>query len=920
MRKIPSSIALRLAIWFLALSFLPFGVVAFFISQNVMHAFEHQAAESQREQARLNMEILSDSHAGENEFMSHLLRGQPKDGEHFIVDTRGVILFHPDDSQIGRRVQDIYSPETVGVILSEPNGGVVDADAGYIVGFSRFRDDDWVDIVAVEVLPLENVIAGLVRASSSQLAASLFFIILAWGLVTWVVLVRPLRRLTRAAREIGRGNMDVEVDTSYMDDELALLGFTLNETQREVRNLIDGLQRQVDELDHAYYSLWKSEERSRLVFDSINDAIVLLSIKSGAILDVNEKFFEISGYQREDLSILSARDLSSGVDGYTFRNLLRFIRRARKGEPQMFEWHARCKDGSYLWVEINARSASLGEGNQHLVVVVRDIDQRKRSQQIQVAMYRIAQIGQAQPSLYEFFSSVHQILQTLFPCPNLAVALYGNSKEDVYYPYRLDERELWLQAQGELDHTLLRAMQRQEGALWVNAGNITDYLEDSPPIEGFEITFQDWIGIPLQTSRRLQGALVLKYYPSSPQPARADLESLSLICVQVAAALERKLAEKALRESEARWQTLMKSSPQLIITVNRAGEILFVNQPLTGLIGDMLPETAFLNFLPGENNEEKWRMLGRVFNQRAAISFEFSIHTPEDTEIWFSANLAPVVDSGRVELAILNAMDITVRKKAEDQVLRLNDQLEQRVRERTSLLEAANQELESFSYSISHDLRAPLRAINGFSRILQDEWTTSEPESRQRYLALIRDNARQMGLLIDDLLAFSRLGRQKLNMQRIPMRETIEQALATLAPEIEGRKIEVIIPEQLPDCAGDPVLIKQVWVNLLSNAFKFTRYKPRARVEVGFEQRNGTVVYQLADNGIGFDMKYVDKLFGVFQRLHRSEEFEGTGVGLAIVHRVVGRHGGRVWAKAEPDKGATFYFSLPTKIKRHVKN
>jgi len=920
MRKIPSSIALRLVVWFLALSFLPLAVLAFFVSQNVMRAFERQAAEFQQEQARLNVEILSDSHAGESIYMSHLLRGQPKDGEHFIIDMRGNILFHPDESLIGRWIQNFYSPDTVDTILSQSNGGLIDADAGYIVGFSHFPDGDWVDIVAVEISPLENVIAGLVRVSSAQLAASLLFITLAWGLVTWFVLLWPLRRLTQAAREMGRGNMDVVVDTSHMDDELALLGFTLNETQREIRNLVGGLQRKVDEIDRAHFSLRKSEQRSRLVFDSINDAILLLDIKSGAILDVNEKFFEISGYERDDLIHLAVRDFSSGVEGYTFKNLLRFIQRARKGEPQMFEWHVRCKNGAYLWVEINARIASLDEDNKHLVIVVRDIDQRKRSQQIQVAMYRIAQIGQAQPSLYEFFSSVHQILQNLFPCPNLAVALYGDSQEDVYYPYRLDERELWPQAQGELDRALLRAMQRHEGALWVNVGNITDYLEEGLPIEDFETTFQDWIGIPLQTSRRLQGALVLKYYPFSPQPARADLESLSLICVQVAAALERKLAEKALRESEARWQTLMKSSPQLIITVNRAGEILFVNQSLAGLIGDMLPETAFLKFLPGENDEEKWRVLGRVFNQRATISFEFSIHTLDDSEIWFSANLAPVVDSGRGDLAILNAMDITVRKKAEDQVLRLNDQLEQRVRERTSLLEAANQELESFSYSISHDLRAPLRAINGFSRILQDEWTDSESESRQRYLALIRENARQMGLLIDDLLAFSRLGRQKLNMQHIPMRATIEHALATLTPETEGREFDVIIPEQLPDCVGDPVLIKQVWVNLLSNAFKFTRQKPRARVEVGFEQINGTVVYRLADNGIGFDMKYVDKLFGVFQRLHRSEEFEGTGVGLAIVHRVVGRHGGRVWAKAEPDKGATFYFSLPTKIKRRVKN
>ena len=234
------------------------------------------------------------------------------------------------------------------------------------------------------------------------------------------------------------------------------------------------------------------------------------------------------------------------------------------------------------------------------------------------------------------------------------------------------------------------------------------------------------------------------------------------------------------------------------------------------------------------------------------------------------------------------------------------------------MLEAANMELESFSYSISHDLRAPLRAINGFSRILEDEIENGEPENRQRYLALIRENAQQMGVLIDDLLSFSRLGRQAINLAAVSTRELVSQVLYTLDPELQGRNVVLSIAD-LPDCVCDAALVKQVWMNLLSNAVKFTRQREDARIEIDFELREGELVYIVRDNGTGFDMKYADKLFGVFQRLHRAEEFEGTGVGLAIVHRIVTRHGGRVWAESVPGEGSTFYFSLPLQNGNPVK-
>jgi signal transduction histidine kinase len=241
--------------------------------------------------------------------------------------------------------------------------------------------------------------------------------------------------------------------------------------------------------------------------------------------------------------------------------------------------------------------------------------------------------------------------------------------------------------------------------------------------------------------------------------------------------------------------------------------------------------------------------------------------------------------------------DITVRKRHEDELHEKNVQLQ-----------AAVSELDAFSYSVSHDLRAPLRAIDGFSRILLKQYGSILPEEPREYLQLVRDNTVQMGHLVDDLLAFARLSRQQLSKQRVPIRKIIENVLSDARQQAEGRSVSVSVGE-LSSLWGDPSLLKQVFVNLIGNAFKYTRMRAEAVIEVGSREIGGEQVVFVRDNGAGFDMQYADKLFGVFQRLHRAEDFEGTGVGLAIVQRIVHRHGGRVWAEAAVDQGATFYFT-----------
>jgi PAS domain S-box-containing protein len=268
-----------------------------------------------------------------------------------------------------------------------------------------------------------------------------------------------------------------------------------------------------------------------------------------------------------------------------------------------------------------------------------------------------------------------------------------------------------------------------------------------------------------------------------------------------------------------------------------------------------------------------------------------------------------MLDDARIN-GVAFVLDITRRRRAEQEVACLNKDLERRVIARTAELDAANRELEAFSYSVSHDLRAPLRAIDGFSRMLLEDHASSLNSEGRRLLGVVREQTMRMAQLIDDLLAFSRIDRRPLNRVVVDMTALAQSTFAELTTQAERECIAFAV-HPMPPALGEPAMVRQLWANLLANAVKFTSGKPQRRIEVGASADGSGPVYWVKDNGAGFDMRYKDKLFGVFQRLHSSTEFPGTGVGLALVKRIVERHGGTVWAEGAPGEGASFFWTLP---------
>jgi PAS domain S-box-containing protein len=377
---------------------------------------------------------------------------------------------------------------------------------------------------------------------------------------------------------------------------------------------------------------------------------------------------------------------------------------------------------------------------------------------------------------------------------------------------------------------------------------------------------------------------------------------------------ERKLSEQELLESEKRFRALVEHGTDQVSLLAPDGTLLYENptslHPLGYPRGAYLDRNLFELLHPDdvENAMQTWaEVLNGVGTTREA---SFRLRHADGSWRWVEGTATNLLDEPSVGAIVINYRDITERKQAEEEIRRLNTELEQRVRERTAELEAANKELEAFSYSVSHDLRAPLRTIDGYTRLLGSEYTSALPPEARVYLGNIREGSKRMNQLIMDLLALSRVTRHTLKYQTVSLSNVAQAIAHDLQRSDPQREVEFVVSKGLT-ANGDAGLLQIALQNLLGNAWKFTSQREHARIEFGLlTGPDGGDAFFVRDNGAGFDMAYAEKLFGAFQRLHTEAEFEGTGIGLATVQRIIHRHGGKTWAEGQVGQGATFYFTL----------
>ncbi|HVU35231.1 MAG TPA: ATP-binding protein [Opitutaceae bacterium] len=369
-----------------------------------------------------------------------------------------------------------------------------------------------------------------------------------------------------------------------------------------------------------------------------------------------------------------------------------------------------------------------------------------------------------------------------------------------------------------------------------------------------------------------------------------------------------------LEQSRARYFELFDFAPVAYFTFGPRGQIQTLNLAAAEMLQSdrqRILATPFASYLEDSSKIAFRTHMERAFHDTDKQTVELALPASATSERRHVHMVSRMIrgEVGDPPLCLSAAVDITARKAAEDEITRLNQILEQRVAQRTVELEESNHDLEAFIYSISHDLRAPLRNMAGYASIIAEEFAPQLPPDAGNYVQRILAGNEKMLRLVDDLLRFSRLGRMPLDLARTDLNELVEEALTDLAPEMTGREI-VWRRSALPAANCDRALMRQVFINLLSNALKYSRPRRPAVITLGTEMRKGERVIFVQDNGVGFDMRYYDKLFGVFQRLHTPAEFEGNGVGLAMIARILQRHGGRAHAEGRPEQGATFWFSF----------
>ncbi len=636
-----------------------------------------------------------------------------------------------------------------------------------------------------------------------------------------------------------------------------------------------------------------SEERYRYLFENNPYPMWTYDLETLAFLDVNEAAIKKYGYSRQEFLNMTIVDIRPPQE---VERLRQNLAQPRQPLEHSEGWRHCLKDGTIIHVEVTSHTIET-DGHESALVLIQDITERlqaEKAARIKDELLRLTS-EMARVGGWEFdpqtgkgtwtdeVARIHDLEPSRQTNVELGLSFYlGESREKVEQAVK---EAIELARPYDLELEMVTAGGNHK---WVRTAALPILDEDKViKVQGI---FQD-----ITERKKIEDAL---------QKAHDELE----VKVQERTA--------ALSQANALLQALMDYMPDQIYFKDTQSQFIRNSRAQATLLGlsdpaEVIGKTDF-DFFPhaakAYAEEQEVMKTGK-----SLIDFEEWVIWPDGKETWVSTTKVPLLNSDRETIGIFGiSRDITERKRSEQAIQQLNQDLEQQA----AKLQVANKELEAFSYSVSHDLRAPLRAIDGYTRILVEDYESNLDAEGKRICGVISTEARRMGQLIDDLLSFSRLSRKEMYSSNVDMKGLVVSVLNDLAKDDDRERIDFKIA-RLPSINADASLMRQVWVNLLSNALKFTSKKERATIEVGSKSSKEEVIYFVRDTGAGFDMEYANKLFGVFQRLHSESEFEGTGVGLAIVQQIIRRHDGRVWAEGELDQGASFYFALPRKEQHH---
>jgi PAS domain S-box-containing protein len=642
--------------------------------------------------------------------------------------------------------------------------------------------------------------------------------------------------------------------------------------EERIKELNDSLEQRVSK---RMEELSLSEKRYRYLFENNPMPMWVIDLATFQFLSVNEAAIFHYGYSRNEFLSMTAFDIRPAEEKERFRQLNHAAKITSHYNRGV--WKHLKKDGTLIYVEVIAHSIYF-EGKTAQFILSNDITERMKAEENlqkslkEISAYKYALDESSIVAITDQKGIIKHVNENFCKISKYcAEELVGQDHQIINSGYHPKEffRNLWVTiAKGKIWKGELKNKAKDGTVYWVDT-TIVPFLNDE--------------GKPYQNVA-----------------IGADIT-------------ERKIAEEALTQSVTRFKKIFDSKMIGFLFCNSSGDITAANDFFLEMIGYTQKDLSegkvdWKKMTPPEYENVDMLALDQIRSTGISQPFEKEYIRKDGSRIPVLIGAASV-EGNNADKSVAYIMDITQRKKAEEIINELNETLEKKVIERTNQLALSNKELEAFSYSVSHDLRAPLRSVHGYSKMLEEDYNSQLDENGKRVLKTIQDNAKRMGQLIDDLLAFSRLGRKEIQKTPVNMVMLVNAVLEDIGKSIPHHaEIKLHLLHSAP---ADRALINQVMFNLLSNAVKYSSKTERPLIEIRSVREKDEVIYSISDNGTGFDMLYVNKLFGVFQRLHTSQEFEGTGVGLAIVKRIIDKHGGRIWAEAELGKGATFYFSLP---------